>query len=75
MVSLPKPADCEAGAESDNPHGDGGDGHEAEEVPEAQHEIPAIDLGREQWPRKWRGADEPDEEPAVGYEILDRCPA
>jgi len=72
MVSFPQPADYEARSESENSRCYCGNGHEAKKVPEAQDEIPAIDLGCEARPGKWRGANESDEESAIGCEILDR---
>jgi hypothetical protein len=70
MVSLPKPAEDEPSAQSDNPGRYSGEGHDAEEVPETDNEIPPIDLGCDSQPRKWRRADESNQEPAVGREIL-----
>ena len=44
----------------------------AEEIPEAANECPAVELRREQSPRKWRRADEPGEESDVRREVLYR---
>ena len=72
MYLLPQKSRSCTQSKSRDPRENSGGGDDPEEIPESAREPAGVELGREQTPREWRGADEPDEKAQVRSDVLYR---